>query len=195
MDTFQRSGTSVYQIATTMHELEIRKSALESDPEKLGVLFKEMIQICLWGNATDLSLLTHLSPSDIEHLQSVGKDAQEARKEFILKDDQEQVWEHVKSFNGRRVDFVLDNAGFELFTDLVFADFLVTYTPYVSHVIFHPKLIPWFVSDVTPPDFTQTITSLLDPSFFPLPSSPTDSSASQREHLKCMVTRWKKIRR
>jgi hypothetical protein len=31
-----------------MHELEIRKSALESDPEKLGVLFKEMIQICLW---------------------------------------------------------------------------------------------------------------------------------------------------
>jgi len=59
----------------------------------------------------DLSLLTHLSPSDIEHLQSVGKDAQEARKEFILKDDQEQVWEHVKSFNGRRVDFVLDNGG------------------------------------------------------------------------------------
>ena len=27
-------------------------------------------------------------------------------------------------------------AGFELFTDLVFADFLVSYTPYVSHVVF-----------------------------------------------------------
>lgn len=26
----------------------------------------------------DLSLLTHLSPADIEHLQSVGKDAQAA---------------------------------------------------------------------------------------------------------------------
>ena len=27
-------------------------------------------------------------------------------------------------------------AGFELFTDLVFADFLVTYTPHVSRVVF-----------------------------------------------------------
>lgn len=27
-------------------------------------------------------------------------------------------------------------AGFELFTDLVFADFLVTYTPHVKSVVF-----------------------------------------------------------
>jgi hypothetical protein len=59
----------------------------------------------------DLSLLTHLSPSDIEHLQTVGKEAQEARKEFILKDDQDAVWTYIKTLanQGKRLDFVLDN--------------------------------------------------------------------------------------
>jgi len=58
--------------------------------------------------------LTHLSPSDIEHLQTVGKEAQEARKEFILKDDQGAVWAHIKTLagQGKRLDFVLDNGTF-----------------------------------------------------------------------------------
>jgi hypothetical protein len=57
----------------------------------------------------DLSLLTHLSSTDIERLQSVGKEAQAERQKFILKDDQERVWRHLKSIKGGRVDFVLDN--------------------------------------------------------------------------------------
>lgn len=52
-----------------------------------------------------------MSHSDIQDLQSVGKDAQAARKEFILKDDQELVWEHIKTLHDARVDFVLDNGG------------------------------------------------------------------------------------
>jgi hypothetical protein len=57
----------------------------------------------------DLSLLTHLTPMDIAHLQAVGRDAQEARKEFILRDDQNAVWTHLKTLKGGRLDFVLDN--------------------------------------------------------------------------------------
>lgn len=34
------------EIATTIHELDNEKSALDAD--KIGVLFKEMIQMCLW---------------------------------------------------------------------------------------------------------------------------------------------------
>ncbi|KAG6906847.1 hypothetical protein DXG01_011726 [Tephrocybe rancida] len=186
LSTFSQSGASIRQIATSMHELESEKALL--DKEKLAILFREMLQMCLWGNATDLSLLTHMSATDIEHLQSVGKDAQAARQKYILKDDQEQLWEHLSSLNAGRVDFVLDNSGFELFTDFVFADFLVTYTPYVSEVYFHPKLIPWFVSDVTPSDFKQAISSLVDPSFFPA----TEGAAAPRsEDLIHMVTRWK----
>jgi len=54
-------------------------------------------------------LLTHISQDDIKHLQSVGKDAQAARKQFILKDDQAEVWKHVQSLRDARIDFVLDN--------------------------------------------------------------------------------------
>lgn len=50
-----------------------------------------------------------MSHADIQNLQSVGKNAQAARKEFILKDDQEAVWEHIKTLKEGRVDFVLDN--------------------------------------------------------------------------------------
>ncbi|KAK7055177.1 DUF89 domain-containing protein [Favolaschia claudopus] len=182
-ETFKQSGKAIYQIATTMHELQEEHAKIDTNSDNLGVLFKEMIQMCLWGNATDLSLLTHLSSSDIEHLQTVGKDAQAARAEFILRDDQEKVWTHVNSLSGGRIDFVLDNG---LFTDLVFADFLVTYTPHVSSVVFHPKLFPWFVSDVTPSDFAETIQSLLDPAFLP----PTDGM--NLDHLQVMIRRWEK---
>ncbi|KIK56194.1 hypothetical protein GYMLUDRAFT_47408 [Collybiopsis luxurians FD-317 M1] len=191
LDVFTKSGPSIYGIATIMHELASEKGALESDPAKIKVFFQEMIQMCLWGNATDLSLLTHMSLVDIEKLQSVGKEMQAARKEFIMRDDQEKAWEHLITVKNGRVDIVLDNAGFELFTDLVFADFLVTYTPYVSKVVFHPKLIPWFVSDVTPPDFNETIESLLDPSFLSSTTSPVPS-AEQQQHLQQLADRLKK---
>ncbi|CAL1697861.1 unnamed protein product [Somion occarium] len=205
-ETFRSSGKAIYQLAKMMHELQVDKQELIGDSEKLGVLFKEMIQMCLWGNATDLSLLTHLSHDDIAHLQTVGKEAQQARKEFILKDDQDNVWSHLTSLqdNDVTVDFVLDNAGFELFTDFVFADFLVTYTPHVSRVVFHPKLIPWFVSDVTPADFSSTIPNLLSDTFFPPPKpvggtetpgvdevkALPPSRPEEHEYLRNMVTRW-----
>ena len=50
-----------------------------------------------------------MTAEDIEHLQTIGRDAQNARKEFILKDDQGAVWEHIKTLKGARIDFVLDN--------------------------------------------------------------------------------------
>jgi hypothetical protein len=31
-----------------MHEIEIEKDKIKSDPAKLSVLFKEMIYVCLW---------------------------------------------------------------------------------------------------------------------------------------------------
>jgi len=100
------------ELATTVHELEKSKSELERDPSKIEVIFKEMIQMCLWGNATDLSLLTHLTEEDIRNLQTVEKEAQEARSKFILKDDQAAVWNHVKGLKDATVDFVLDNCKF-----------------------------------------------------------------------------------
>lgn len=53
-------------------------------------------------------------------------------------------------------DIILDNAGYELFTDLCLADYLVTFK-FVNTVRFHGKVIPWFISDVTTQDFINTI--------------------------------------
>ncbi|KAG8903475.1 hypothetical protein FRC01_009185, partial [Tulasnella sp. 417] len=174
-DTFKGSGAAVYQLALTMAEIdsEAEKGFLEKDSTRLEVLFDEMIQMCFWGNATDLSLLPTLSTGDIEKLQTVGKEAQAASRKFILRDDINAVWQHVKSLNNARLDFVLDNSGFEYFTDLILADFLVTHTGFVNSVVFHPKDVPWFVSDVTPPDVRALFSAIADPSSS---TDPTDST-------------------
>ncbi|TFK69791.1 DUF89-domain-containing protein [Pluteus cervinus] len=189
IQTFKHSAASIYKIASIMHELSTRAESSMMTTAQLKVVFYQMIQMSLWGNATDLSLLTHLSESDIQRLQTVGEEAQTERKKFILKDDQDAVWEHLVTLTDARVDFVLDNAGFELFTDLVFADFLVTHTPHISKVVFHPKLIPWFVSDVTPQDFKEIIPFLLDPEFF-LSQPEDDRSPGSVRHLRELAVRW-----
>lgn len=54
------------------------------------------------------------------------------------------------------VHIVLDNAGFELITDLCLAEFL-TETGLAQVVHFHGKPMPWFVSDVTASDWDWTL--------------------------------------
>jgi hypothetical protein len=49
-----------------------------------------------------------------------------------------------------------------------------------------PKLIPWFVSDVTPVDFKDTFKVLRDPTFFPA----ENSSEIEHKHFDYMVSRW-----
>ncbi|XP_013134508.1 PREDICTED: protein-glutamate O-methyltransferase-like isoform X2 [Papilio polytes] len=53
-------------------------------------------------------------------------------------------------------DIVCDNSGYELFSDLCLANFLIS-QDIVKKVRFHVKKIPWFVSDVTPVDFKKTL--------------------------------------
>jgi Damage-control phosphatase ARMT1-like domain len=55
-----------------------------------------------------------------------------------------------------RVDFIVDNAGFELVCDLALTDFLLSST-LASTVVLHLKCHPTFVSDATISDVEQTI--------------------------------------
>ncbi|KAG8996499.1 hypothetical protein FRB90_012723 [Tulasnella sp. 427] len=177
-DTFKGSGAAVYQLALTMSEIdtEAEKGSLEKDVARLEVLFDEMIQMCFWGNATDLSLLTTLSTGDIEKLQTVGKEAQAASRKFILRDDIDDAWRHLKTLSDARLDIVLDNY------------FLVTHTPFIKSVVFHPKDIPWFVSDVTPPDVRALLSAISDPAstdyFTTPPPSPAHLSALHKLHYR-----------
>ena len=78
------------------------------------------------------------------------------------------------------IDFVLDNAGFELLTDLCLADFLIS-KRLCSRIILYVKCFPWFVSDATKTDFNWLIEQLNQSS-----ASPIRQQTAKRweEHLQ-----------
>ncbi|GJJ09736.1 hypothetical protein Clacol_003960 [Clathrus columnatus] len=102
--------------------------------------------------------MTH---EDIQKLQVVERNAQEARKEFILLDQSDDAWNLLRSSTSGRVDIVLDNC--------------------------FPKTSPWFVSDVTPVDFYEMFPLLTSETFF----NEFLPSPEQRIELDELVQRWK----
>lgn len=117
-----------------VNNLVLADSSKNASDITLQAEFYELAQVALWGNATDLSLLSGLSHADIQALQKTGKAAQEAAQHLILQNDLEQTWKCLSSLRGSRIDLVLDNAGFELHGDLILADWLVS-TPFCSEVV------------------------------------------------------------
>lgn len=114
----------------------------------------------LWGNKCDLSI----SQSQ-ENAQTTSPLDQLLQFEpNILIDDTERMWaclQRIKEHQGQPacVDVILDNAGFELMSDLCFAEFLLSFG-LASKICFHVKAFPWFVSDVTRQDFNWTMNTL-----------------------------------
>jgi damage-control phosphatase, subfamily III len=132
------------------------------------LLFIDMCEICLWGNKTDLSLLTSLTSDQVQQLQ--GSKARKASEQKILVNDLSAAFQVLyraqrEAKPDRRVDIVLDNAGFELFVDLLLAGYLLA-AGLATSVVLHPKTMPWFVSDVTPVDFMHLLNSLRDAKSF-----------------------------
>lgn len=128
-----------------------------SSKDKL-VYFKEFIDISLWGNSTDLSLLAgNVSLDDIKSIQ--GEETRKLNEKNILVNDTFKIFEYLNIHPGGIIDIVLDNSGFELFSDLVLAIYLVE-AGLASKVNFHCKLIPWFVSDTLPKDFDELFIEL-----------------------------------
>lgn len=177
MDTFKSSRPAVLELAgrykdivTELQQKHTLKGAQSQEEFEAAeeVLFREMCEICLWGNATDLSLLTNLSYEDIQKLQ--GSEARKNSEKNILVNDLDKAFETLTAAKKagkkeRRVDIVLDNAGFELFVDLILAGYLVA-SGLATSVVFHPKSIPWFVSDVLPADFAALLGALAQPQSF-----------------------------
>lgn len=116
------------------------------------------MQLSLWGNRCDLSISLGRQIQ-----QTVNAfDALDSLEPFILVDKTQPIWECVQAGRDSKttiIDFVLDNSGYELFTDLVLAHFLVRFG-FAAKVRFHTKAIPWFISDVTPHDFEWTLNVL-----------------------------------
>ena len=192
ISTFKSSRPAVIELAAKYRELirhlESRDAiSTKEEDQAERLLFSEMCEICLWGNATDLSLLTTLTYEDIQKLQ--GSDARKAAEKNIVVNDLPAVFEVLKKAKlsrpkaERRIDIVLDNAGFELFVDLVLAGFLLA-AGLATHIVLHPKSIPWFVSDVLPGDFASLLGALADPQrFYTAPSDENKHSGKTPEPL------------
>lgn len=182
--TFRSSRPAVIELAARYKDLITQLRAAKTkgapeDEEAEKILFMEMCEICLWGNATDLSLLTSLTYEDIQKLQ--GSEARKAAEKNILVNDLPAAFELLlaakkSGAKERRVDIVLDNAGFELYVDLVLAGYLLS-AGLATTVVLHPKSIPWFVSDVLVSDFASLLNALANPRHFY--ETPTDDHLLQ----------------
>ena len=180
----------------------IKTETPEGHEQAERLLFTEICEICLWGNATDLSLLTSLTYEDIQKLQ--GSEARKAAEKNIVVNELPAAYEalqNAKRINPkgeRRVDIVLDNAGFELFVDLILAGYLIA-AGLATRIVLHPKSIPWFVSDVLPDDFGALLNALADPQSFyttlsedEIHSEKTPQPLSDREveELRFLFEHW-----
>lgn len=203
MGTFRSSRPAVVELAGRYRDIlnQIRGEAGKAgagnkdeqqdhtDPaqkeEAERLLFVEMAEICLWGNATDLSLLTSLTYDDLQKLQ--GSAARKESEKNVLVNDLDAAFDvlnaaHKAGKAQRRVDIVLDNAGFELFVDLVLAGYLLA-TGLATEVVLHPKSIPWFVSDVVPADFAALLEAMQDPKSFYQNEDESEGSSSVSKSL------------
>jgi hypothetical protein len=135
IDTFRSAGPGVYALALNINNLILSNSSADEPEETLKAAFLELAQVALWGNATDLSLLQGLSHADIQALQKTGKAAQQEAEHLILANQLDQAWDHTRSLKNGRIDIVLDNAGFEVYGDLLLGDWLLS-TPFCNEVVF-----------------------------------------------------------
>jgi uncharacterized protein with ATP-grasp and redox domains len=127
--------------------------AVERIKPDLGLY--RLLAVALWGNQADLSLWPAGRGEQPQH------HSQEQERAHILADDSALV---VATLNERRrgqVDVILDNAGFELISDLCLTDFLL-FSGLAATVRWHLKTHPTFVSDATISDVHQTIAWLVN---------------------------------
>lgn len=136
-------------------------------------VMEDMLEVSLWGNRCDLSISEGEANSQ-KH--DIVDQLHELRKN-ILCDDSANFWTYLREKSSERqncqnsndtpvsIGYILDNAGFELFTDLCFVDVLMKK---VDRVDFHVKSIPWFVSDALSQDFHWLIDSMIDATEYPI---------------------------
>lgn len=151
---FDKGVSSVIAIASAVRPI-LDAAAATSLGDQKAQLF-EVVQYSLWGNKTDLSMLVDVSKVDGD----VAPPRTSAGDPYLIVDEFEALWQRVSSpdWSGmdRRVDIVLDNAGAELYADLVLADWLVS-TSAARHVVLHGKALPWFVSDTLRADLDHMV--------------------------------------
>lgn len=140
---------------STIKELSTRvNQRYKSQQENNQTTLKALLHFALWGNRADMSLF----PINAEDNHKPEIHLEQSQ---ILVDDTAEIIEKIASLHQARIDFIIDNAGFELFSDLCLVDFLLANNS-AKTIYLHLKPYPTFVSDATIQDVINTIQILLD---------------------------------
>ncbi|MCA9917771.1 MAG: protein-glutamate O-methyltransferase family protein [Anaerolineales bacterium] len=115
-------------------------------------VFRQLLLADLWGNQADMSMWAAGDEAMPNHAEAADQTA------HLLVDDGTAVTQKLHT-PVNRIDFIIDNAGFELIGDLFLADYLLA-TGQTTAVWFNLKLFPTFVSDATPYDVESTVAYL-----------------------------------
>jgi len=112
--------------------------------------------IALWGNKMDLSLW----PADTKNAsEDIFSAILDKATEGLLHDDSSLLverFEKLKTNGGGNIDIIVDNAGFELITDLSLAQYLIE-SGIAKCVTFQLKSHPTFVSDAMEHDLIEHV--------------------------------------
>ncbi|XP_034106574.1 damage-control phosphatase ARMT1 [Drosophila albomicans] len=126
--------------------------------ESNAATFQQLLKLNLWGNRCDLSITSG------KQIKPTG-DALDLVKELddnLLVDNTNAIWQSLHSANGEGiVEIICDNAGYELYTDLILAEYIID-KGLAKKVRFNVKAIPWFISDVMSHDYHWTLQFLAD---------------------------------
>lgn len=110
-----------------------------------------LLKADLWGNQADLSIFPAGQADQPNH------NAEEEAQSHLLIDDSLAVSQYlIQSGENNRIDFLIDNAGFELIADLCLAYFLLQ-NHITKKVCLQVKVHPTFVSDTIEKDVNTTI--------------------------------------
>lgn len=117
------------------------------------IIFGQLLAVDLWGNQADLSLWPADGQGQPNHADH------STRQAHLLVDDTTAVTNHLTNHPTNqplRLDFLIDNAGFELLGDLCLADYWLG-SSHRNTVRFHLKIHPTFVSDALVSDVLAAI--------------------------------------
>ena len=139
--------TSIHSI----RELIARINAWNNtQQQKKNTSLIALIHFALWGNRADLSLWP-VNAGDNSNSREIHLE-----QSHILVDDAARIAEIIANLKKVRIDFIIDNAGFELVGDLCLADFLLA-SQAAGIIYLHLKPHPTFVSDATIQDVHNTL--------------------------------------
>ncbi len=148
-DPFRAKKREDVDAASTPRFIE---AVLTGLPVDFREAFVAVLHASLWGNRIDLSYAA------AAELGRQRRDHDERAN--LLVDDTARVWEFLSARSAGRVAILADNAGSELLTDLVLADFLLS-ARLATEVTLYLKPQPFFVSDATPADVEPALEALV----------------------------------